>query len=96
MASTVSREDSTFIISEHMDYEKMYKEALERAKKFYNELAACRTKQKVAAIFPELRESEDERIREDLIGGLMWQRDNLGRLGKHDDSLILPGLSYCW
>lgn len=43
-----------------MDYEKKYKEALERARKFYNELAACRTKQKVAAIFPELAESEDE------------------------------------
>lgn len=44
------------------NYEKKYKEALERARKFYNELAACRTKQKVAAIFPELAESEDERM----------------------------------
>lgn len=50
-----------------MDYEKKYKEALKRARKFYNELAACRTKQKVAAIFPELTESEDERIRKWLI-----------------------------
>ncbi len=50
-----------------MDYEKKYKEALEKARKFYNELAACRTKQKVAAIFPELAESEDERIRKALV-----------------------------
>lgn len=42
-------------------------------------------------LFPQLKESEDERIVEDLIGGLMWQRDNLGRLGPHDDNLILPG-----
>ena len=49
---------------------KAYDEALGRAKKFYNELAACRTKQKVAAIFPELAESEDERIRKALIEAL--------------------------
>jgi hypothetical protein len=50
-----------------MNYEEKYKEALERARKFYNELAACRTKQKVAAIFPELAESEDEVIMKALI-----------------------------
>ena len=42
-------------------------------------------------LFPQLKESEDERIVKDLIGGLMWQRDNIGRLGPHDDNLILPG-----
>ena len=40
---------------------------------------------------PELREINDEEIRKDLIGGLMWQRDNLKSEGPHDNNLILPG-----
>lgn len=46
-------------------------------------------------LIPELRESEDEKIdekiREDIIGGLMWQRDNLKSEGPHNNNLILPG-----
>lgn len=48
-------------------------------------------KEVFALLIPELHESEDEKIRKDLIGGLMWQRDNICRLGPHDDNLILPG-----
>ena len=48
-----------------MDYEKKYKEALERAKELHGTVAAGRDF--LAEIFPELAESEDERIREWLI-----------------------------
>lgn len=41
----------------------------------------------------EPEESEDERIRQELVGGLMWQRDNLDRLGDHSNDLILPGFT---
>lgn len=46
-----------------MDYEKAYKEALERAKAF--ELPEY--KNIMVSIFPELKESEDERIRKALV-----------------------------
>lgn len=50
-----------------IDYEKAYKEALERAKAYHrNELAGSR-KEMMEYIFPELRESEDERIRKFLV-----------------------------
>lgn len=52
-----------------MDYEKKYKEALERAREFYNN-EECRvgmTPVDLEDIFPELKESEDERIRKALI-----------------------------
>ena len=68
----------------------MYNEALERAKKLYPGVHS-HNKAMLEQIFPELAESEDERIIEDLIGGLMWQRDNLCAVGPHDNSLILPG-----
>ena len=46
-----------------MDYEKAYKEALELARSYYDE----NTNQFLDTIFPELRESEDERIRKWLV-----------------------------
>jgi hypothetical protein len=54
-----------------MDYEKAYKEALERAKKFKSPF--CQHAAEV--IFPELKESENERIRKGLIKGLYAMRD---------------------
>ena len=55
-----------------MDYEKLYKEALERAKK---ELKECGSPdwysaKQICRIFPELHESEDERIRRKFIEAL--------------------------
>ena len=55
-----------------MDYEKKYNEALERAKKKVEESTAiygknCAAVQLIQEVFPELRESEDERIRKELI-----------------------------
>ena len=46
-----------------MDYEKAYKEALERAKSFQEKYGG----DYAGYIFPELRESEDERIRKFLV-----------------------------
>ena len=54
-----------------MDYEKKYKVALERANIIYtgkyNSETTAWTKEVLEAIFPELRESEDEMIRKTLI-----------------------------
>ena len=50
-----------------MDYEKKYKEALERAKKYFNPVYPLADKTLVEEIFPELAESEDERIRKWLV-----------------------------
>ena len=50
-----------------MDYEKAYKEALERARKLTSDMT---TLQKIREfIFPEFRDSEDERIRSALLRG---------------------------
>ena len=53
-----------------MDYEKKYKEALERARKLYKDAITLQLEQDMKdyeTIFPELAESEDERIRKMLI-----------------------------
>ena len=50
-----------------MDYEKKYKEALERAKIYCKEHTMVNPKNLIPIIFPELRESEDERIRKAII-----------------------------
>lgn len=52
----------------NMDYEKAYKDALERAKSF--ELPEY--KNIMVSIFPELAESEDERIRKEIISALKF------------------------
>ena len=53
-----------------MDYEKKYKEALERATKAKNNASLSNgTLRVLGIIFPELKESEDERIRKALIQG---------------------------
>ena len=56
-----------------MNYEQKYKEALERAKKLHNEdCGGCVDGCKVCLenIFPELKESEDEKIRKWLIDAI--------------------------
>lgn len=50
-----------------MDYEKKYKEALERARQFSEKPYLEDSKGIVDYIFPELKESEDEKIRKSLI-----------------------------
>ena len=49
-----------------MDYKKLYEEALERAKKIHNEHKA-QPFNAMTKVFPELAESEDEKIRKALI-----------------------------
>lgn len=48
------------------DDEKKYKEALERIKEYYN-MGGQPSRADLECIFPELRESEDERIRRTLV-----------------------------
>ena len=56
-----------------MDYEKKYKDALEQAKKIKHDVQNIGCKMDadmLDLIFPELRESEDEKIRKEIIGYL--------------------------
>ena len=56
-----------------MNYEKAYKEALERARKLYHAAKVLEYEQDIKdyeEIFPELRESEDERLRKTTIAFL--------------------------
>ena len=52
-----------------MDYEKKYKQALEKAKKELNTCGSqdCDAARQIFRLFPELKESEDERIRKEII-----------------------------
>ena len=56
-----------------MDYEKAYKDALERAREEFG--SGCYDKGTIEYIFPELAESEDERIRKDIISFLKANKD---------------------
>ena len=52
-------------------YEKKYNEALERARDVYTYYCDDREQlRKIESIFPELKESEDERIRKEIISFL--------------------------
>lgn len=67
-----------------MDYEKKYKEALERAKEMYKQ--DCDTCQScLEQLFPELTESEEERIRK-AIGYAIGQ-------STHSDGTLINGIS---
>ena len=55
-----------------MDYKEKYEQALERAKAYHNDY----TKDIVEEIFPELKESEDERIRKAIIEFFELQDEN--------------------
>jgi hypothetical protein len=52
-----------------MDYEKKYKEALNKAKDMLSNKEVRR--ENIEYLFPELKENEDERIRKELIGFLL-------------------------
>lgn len=65
-----------------MDYEKVYKEALERARKIYDETDFDYEKGMLEEIFPKLAESEEERIRTFLHHTFTAQylcKDKLGK-----------------
>ena len=68
-----------------MDYEQKYKEALSRAKKLYKDAVTLQLEQDIKdyeTIFPELNESEDERIRKEIISALKWA-NHKGVYDKH-------------
>ncbi len=65
-----------------MDYEKKYKEALERCREFYAKFSNKQIKEEIEVIFPELKESEDERIRKELIS---FFKDRKSRLDRMED-----------
>ena len=54
-----------------MEYEKKYKEALERARKIHHETEFDYEKGMMEEIFPELKESEDEKIKRELRNDLL-------------------------
>ena len=62
-----------------MNYKKLYTDALERARYLYNAamdtgyMGECKT---LEVLFPELKESEDERIRKAIIEFFELQEDN--------------------
>ena len=58
-----------------MDYEKAYKAVLQTATQWIKD--GCTDKEKICleCVFPELRESEDERIRKELIEFIEWSVD---------------------
>ena len=61
-----------------MDYKKAYNEAIERARQFMSEHPTRAEADLMVALFPELKESEDERIREfliDLLSHGTWKKD---------------------
>ena len=63
-----------------MNYEKAYKDALERAKKQHSRTIIANLpgdREKIEEIFPELRESEDEKIRKEMIGFMSSQLKSL-------------------
>lgn len=60
-----------------MDYEKKYKEALEIARQFSEHPLQEDSSNIVEYIFPELKESEDEKVRKALIEYFRWNVQQL-------------------
>ena len=72
-------------------YEKKYKEALERAREWYNDShITIGLKGNLETIFPELKESEDERIRKAILNHLkkMWGNSEDNVCGVHTEDAI--------
>ena len=69
-----------------MDYEKNYKDAFGLAKDWYNDATTSEKERRLlAAMFSELKESEDERIRKTLIHIVKGACDKYGIKYKGDD-----------
>lgn len=72
-----------------MDYENKYKEALERAKKIHSETSFDYDRCIVEKVFPELKESEDEKVRRELLAFL---KENLEKGGNAEETWDSEGL----
>ena len=55
-----------------MNYKKAYKQALERARQFSEHPLMEDSSNVVEYVFPELKESEDEKIRKELTEYFRW------------------------
>lgn len=68
-----------------MDYEKAYKEALERAKKELKTCGSmdCDAAKQIFRFFPELKKSDDERIRKEIISIVKSYRESCVTEGNH-------------
>ena len=83
-----------------MDYEKAYKEALTKSKEFYELCKKCGakdTKEFLEDVFPELQESENEKIRKGLIENFKWfcgDYPETTKWGKDDDLLVKDILAW--
>ena len=65
-----------------MDNEKAYNEALERARNYYSTTDSVADAKLIELIFPELKESEDEKIRKEIISALKYA-NHKGVYNKH-------------
>ena len=61
-----------------MNYEQKYKQALKRAKHIYQFSSDLAEIKRMEEIFPELKESEDERIREAIKYGIKYLETEIG------------------
>ena len=73
-----------------MNYEKKYKDALANAREEYNTTENVERKQWLEELFPELKESEDERIRKAILNYLtkMWGNSQDDVCGVHVEDAI--------
>ena len=73
-----------------MDYKQKYKEALTLVESIYPDLSH-EHQMEAEAFFPELKESEDERIRQELIENFKWfcgDYPETTKWGKDDNLLV--------
>ena len=89
-----------------MNYEEKYNEALKAMKDLYNKMKylsstdALLTSQTIEKAFPELRESENERIRKELIERFNWElkgaeeQDAAGCSRQKDIAMFKRGLAW--
>lgn len=76
-----------------MDYERKYKLALERARQFIEHPLQEDSANIVEYIFPELKESEDERIRKTII---RFFKDNYPNETEMYDGSVTVGKALAW
>lgn len=76
-----------------MDYEKAYKESFEAAKGLH-EAGNALTKKQMEIVFPQLAESEDERIRKELVALFIEVRNREGNEGYWHDLKVADILAY--
>ena len=78
-----------------MDYKEKYEAALEVMSQW---VAPCHTKEQLdvlkKSVFPELRESEDERIRKELVAFFIEVRNREGNEGYWHDLKVANILAY--